>query len=758
MTDLNQILQQMTLEEKVALTVGATAWTTTAIERLGVPQLLMTDGPHGMRLSSDPDVMIAEPFPATCFPTASCLASTWNPALLEKMGAAMAEEAIEYGVGILLGPGANIKRSPLGGRNFEYFSEDPYLSGEMAAALITGLQKTGVGASLKHYSVNNQEHERFSISAEVDQRTLREIYLAGFEIAVKKAQPWSVMCAYNKVNGTLCSEHHQLLTEILKEEWGFEGLVVSDWGAVWDRTKSLLGGLDLEMPGPQDKHVQAVVNDIKNGFVDEAILDKTVLRLLRIIYKAAETPKGKKFDRSAHHQLARKIAGEGMILLKNTGVLPLKETTKLAVIGFSAKTPSYQGNGSSRIKPTQLDSIYDEVVRVTGADAVSFALGYELEGDFDQALIDEAVETAKSAEAAVLCLALPASKESEGYDRKDLDLPVQQEALIRAVGAVQPNTIVILNNGSAIAVKEWVDSTAAILEGWMMGQAGAGAVVDILFGKINPSGKLSETFPVCLEDTPAYINWPGELGKVHYGEGLFVGYRYYDQKNVPVQFPFGHGLSYTSFEYSNAKVSAQQIKDTETVTVSVDVTNTGKVAGKEIVQVYVHDQKSSLVRPQKELKGFAKVELQPGETKTVTVPLNFRAFAFYHPRSNAWVVESGSFDVLIGSSAAEIHASLTLEVESTHAAPLSLNYESTMREWVEDPRGMKVLAPLMEQMQQQFGAALGGGEDGENAIGANFMDMLMEMPLVKVLLFQEGALPMTATEFVDSLLKQVYSE
>lgn len=758
MTDLNHILHQMTLEEKVALTIGATAWTTTAIERLGVPQLLMTDGPHGMRLSSNADTMISEPHPATCFPTASCLASTWNPSLLEDMGAAMAEEALEFGVGILLGPGANIKRSPLGGRNFEYFSEDPYLSGEMAASLITGLQKSGVGASLKHYAVNNQEYQRFSINAEVDERTLREIYLAGFEHAVKKAQPWSVMCAYNKLNGTLCSEHHQLLTEILKEEWGFEGLIVSDWGAVWDRTKSLLAGLDLEMPGPQEKHVQAVIQDVNNGVIDEAILNDTVLRLLKIIFKAAESPKGNVFDRAAHHQLARQIAAEGMVLLKNNGLLPLKPGQTLALIGFAAKTPSYQGNGSSRIKPTQLDSIYDQVVAINGEDKVRYALGYEPEGGIDQTLINEAVKTAQAAEAAVLCLALPASKESEGYDRKDLYLTNNQIALIKAVTTVQPNTIVVLNNGSAVSMQGWIEGTAAVLEGWMMGQAGAGAVAEILFGKINPSGRLSETFPLRLEDTPAYLNWPGELGKVRYGEGLFVGYRYYDEKQVPIQFPFGFGLSYTTFLYSNAHLSSDKIKDIDTLMVSVDVTNTGSMAGKEVVQVYLHDQQSSLVRPFKELKGFAKVELQPGETKTVSIPLGFRAFAFYHPHSQAWITETGQYDILVASSATKIHAVLTVDLESSHVPPLTLNHESTMREWMEDQRGRKVIAPLMENMQRQFHEALGGGDNGENAIGTNFMDMLMEMPLIKVLLFQESALPVSAPEFVEGLLKQVHSE
>ncbi len=571
----------MTLEEKAAFCTGATPWSTLAVERLGIPSIIMTDGPHGVRRASDPNTLTAKSLPATCFPTASCSASTWNPSLLQRMGEAMAEEAIALNVDILLGPGVNMKRSPLGGRNFEYFSEDPYLAGEMAVALINGIQSKGVGTSIKHYAANNQEFERFTISAEVDERTLREIYLPAFEAAVKRAKPWTVMCAYNKVNGTFASEHHQLLTEILKEEWGFEGVVVSDWGAVRDRVKSLVGGVDLEMPGPKHAHVRAVVEAVKSGQLSEEVLNESVRRMLRLVDKAMRTPKGGAFDVDAHHALARQIAAEGMVLLKNNGILPLKGVRKAAVIGRSAREPYFQGGGSSNINPTRVDVPLDELQKQGKGVQWAYAEGYAADESLHPELIDEAVDIARDADVALIFVALPPSKESEGYDRQDLDLSRQQVTLIQAVAKVQPNTVVILNNGAPIVMSEWIDDVAAVLEAWMMGQAGAGAIADILFGKVNPSGKLAETFPLRLADTPAYLNWPGEAGKVRYGEGLYIGYRYYDAREDAVLFPFGFGLSYTTFEYSNPRVSSQSFRDVDGVTVYVDVTNTGKVAGKE---------------------------------------------------------------------------------------------------------------------------------------------------------------------------------
>ncbi|MGC9394136.1 MAG: glycoside hydrolase family 3 C-terminal domain-containing protein [Anaerolineae bacterium] len=756
MPDIESMIQQMTLEEKAALCTGAGPWTTTPIPRLGVPTLVVSDGPHGVRHPMDVSQIGSLSHPATCFPTASSLACTWDVELLREMGEALAAECNALGVGVLLGPGNNMKRTPLCGRNFEYFSEDPYLGGELAANLIEGLQSRGVGASLKHFALNNQEYQRFSISAEAGERAMREIYLTGFEKAVKQGKPWTVMCAYNKLNGVYCSEHHKLLVDILKEEWGFAGFVVSDWGAVHDRVASLQGGLDLEMPGPKPSRVQAVIQAVRDGALDEAVLDEAVRRILEIVYKAAETPKGEAFDQQAHHALARKIAAEGIVLLKNDGVLPLqKGLGRIAVIGRAAKTPHYQGGGSSHINPTLVAIPFDELQQQAGDAELLYAEGYPADDAFRQDLIDKAVTIAKDAEVALLYIALPSYKESEGYDRADLDLTAQQIALIKAVGDAQPNTVVILNNGSAVAMGEWVDHVNAVLEAWMMGQAGGGAIADVLFGKVNPSGKLAETFPVKLPDTPAYINYPGENGQVTYGEGLFIGYRYYEAKQIPVQFPFGYGGSYTTFAYSNASVSAVTFKDIDGLTVTVDVTNTGAVAGKEVVQVYVHDHNSALVRPHKELKGFAKVELQPGETKTVTIPLDFRAFAYYHPGYGQWIAEDGEFDILIGASSADIRCTQTVTLQSTQVLPSLLNRESTMREWMEDPRGKIVFGPMFQQIAEGMDQVMGGDTDGSEMIGIDMMTMLMDMTVLSILYFQEAMLPATPEQIVDGMLQQV---
>jgi beta-glucosidase len=761
MKDIKSIISKMTLEEKAALCTGASHWTTTPVERLGVPEMVVSDGPHGVRRVPDVNSIAQESLPATCFPTASCLASTWDVDLIHKMGEALAEECIALNVDVLLGPGANMKRSPLGGRNFEYFSEDPYLAGEMAASIINGIQSKGVGTSLKHYAANNQEFQRFSISAEVDERTLREIYLAAFEKAVKQAQPWTVMCSYNKVNGTFASEHHYLLTEILKNEWGFEGLVVSDWGAVRDRVAALKGGLDWEMPGPQERRVKAVVEAVRSGELDETLLDESVRRILRIVFKARETPKTGTFDVDAHHELAHKIASEGMILLKNNGLLPLKGQQHIAVIGRAAENAHFQGGGSSHINPTKVAVPFKELQTQAGNAELTYAEGYPTDNSFRQDMLDQAVTLAQSADVAVLYIALPTFKESEGYDRTDLDLTEQQVALIKAVAKVQPKTVVVLNNGAPVAMSAWLDDVAAVLEGWMMGQAGGVAIADVLFGKVNPCGKLAETFPLKLADTPARINWPGGAGEVRYGEGLFIGYRYYDAKQMPVLFPFGYGLSYTTFAYRNAKASAKTFKDVDGLTVTVDVSNTGNLAGKETVQVYVRDQKSGLVRPEKELKGFAKVELQPGQTKPVSIQLDFRAFAYYHPEYKQWITEDGDFDILIAASAADVRQTLTVTLESTLSLPCILDKESTIREWMADPRGKAVFGPFFAQMESAARKMFGGGDNErygtESAIGMDIMEMFSDMPLVSVLMFQQDALPMHPEDLVAGLLMQAHN-
>jgi beta-glucosidase len=756
MRDITAIIKQMTLEEKAALCTGASFWTTTAVERLGVPEMVVSDGPHGVRRVGDIHSISSGSLPATCFPTASCMAATWNVDLLCEVGQALAEECNALNVDVLLGPSNNMKRTPLCGRNFEYFSEDPFLAGELAAGYILGVQSKGVGVSLKHYAVNNQEYHRSFVNAKVDERALREIYLSGFETAVKKGKPWTVMCAYNKVNGTYCSEHHGLLVDILKDEWGFEGLVVSDWGAVHDRVASLNGGLDLEMPGPKDQRVKAVVDAVRNGQLEEAVLNESVRRILGVVFKAAQTPKGAQFDVEAHHALARKVAADGIVLLKNNGILPLQNPQRLVVIGRSAIQPYYQGGGSSHISPTKLAVPLEELRNLAGKAEMTYYEGYPAGEGFQQDLIDKAVEAAREAEVALLFVSLPSSKESEGYDRPDLDLTSHQVALIKAVTAVQPQTVVILNSGSAVTMSEWIEKPAAVLEAWMMGQAGGGAIADVLYGVVNPSGKLAETFPLKLADTPAYVNYPGENREVRYGEGIYIGYRFYDAKQMQVLFPFGYGLSYTTFAYSSLKVSKTAFKDMEGLTVTVDVTNTGRTTGKETVQVYVRDRKSSLVRPLKELKGFAKVELRPGETKNVIIPLDFRSFAFYHPSYKRWICEDGEYDILIGASSVDIRFTQTVTLQSTQELPCILDRVSTVREWQNDPRGKTVFEPVLKTLMVQMAGLFGAGEENSHAIGMDMEGFMLDMPLLDLFQFNESGLPQPASDLVDSLLADVH--
>lgn len=752
MIDIQSLVNQMTLEEKAALCTGATAWTTTAIKHLGLPELFVADGPHGIRRVADLTSMVMQSLPATCFPTASATASSWDVDLLREMGQALAEEAISLGVDVILGPGVNMKRSPLCGRNFEYFSEDPYLAGAMACGLVEGIQSEGVGTSLKHFAANNQEFERFSISAEVDERTLREIYFPAFEMAVTQAKPWTVMCSYNRINGTHASQNAWLLTDVLKKEWGFDGFVVSDWGAVRDRVAALKAGLDLEMPGPKQTRVNAVIEAVRDGELAEAALDEAVRRILTIVCRAAQTPKGKPFDAATHHELARKIAANSMVLLKNNGVLPLKAPQHVAVIGRAAKEAYFQGGGSSHINPTRVDEPFEELQKAAPNARLTYAEGYPKDDHIDHTLIDEAVAVAKQADVALLYVALPPHKESESYDRLDLDLSVHQVALIQAVAAAQPNTVVILNNGAPVVMGEWIGDVAAVLEAWMMGQAGGGAIADILFGRVNPSGKLAETYPQRLVDTPAHLNFPGENGKVRYGEGLYIGYRFYEAKDIPVLFPFGHGLSYTTFGYSNMRVSAGTFKDVEGLTVAVDITNTGQVAGQEIVQIYVHDHVARLPRPLKELKGFMKVSLQPGETQTVSCFLDSRAFAYYDPAYQMWITEDGQFDILIGASSADIRCRQTVTLKSTLQLPTILHDESTIRAWLDDPVGRPILEPIFHEMVKD-GGPFNAGETEE--VPMDMLNFFLDLPLRAFLHFQEQSLTQPPDNIAKMLLEQV---
>lgn len=751
--DIQELISQMTLEEKASLCSGLDFWHLKGIERLGIPSIMVTDGPHGLRKQqqSADHLGIYNSVPATCFPSAVGLASSWNRELVEKVGIALGEECQAEGVAILLGPGANIKRSPLCGRNFEYFSEDPYLSSEMAASHIKGVQSQGVGTSLKHFAVNNQEHRRMSVDVIVDERTLREIYLASFEGAVKQAQPWTVMCSYNKVNGEYASENKYLLTDILKDEWGFEGFVVSDWGAVNERVKGLAAGLDLEMPSSNGIGDQKIVEAVKNGTLPEEVLDKAVERILRVIFKAVDRKKeNASYDKEAHHQLAREVARECMVLLKNEErILPLKKEGTIAVIGEFAKNPRYQGGGSSHVNPTKLDNIYEEIKKTAGNNAnILYAQGYNLEKDeIDEQLIQEAKKVAIQSDVAILFVGLPERYESEGYDRQHLRIPDNHQKLIEAVTEVQPNVVVVLSNGSPIEMP-WLDKVKGVLEAYLGGQALGGAIADLLFGDANPSGKLAETFPRELSHNPSYLNFPGEGDKVEYKEGIFVGYRYYDKKNIEPLFPFGYGLSYTTFEYSNLSISKKEMLDTETVTVTVNVKNTGEMAGKEIVQLYVKDVESSVIRPEKELKGFEKIELQPGEEKTVTFTLDKRAFAYYNVDLKDWHVESGEFEILIGKSSRDIVLKDSIYVKSTVKLKRAFHRNTTIGDLLDDPTVASIAKELLAKISET-NPLMNVSEDDE---AYEMMTAMMRyMPLRALVNFSQG-------NFTEKMLDKLLNE
>ncbi|MCA9889064.1 MAG: glycoside hydrolase family 3 C-terminal domain-containing protein [Anaerolineae bacterium] len=739
----------MTLEEKAALCTGASPWRTVGIERLGLEPIVLSDGPHGLRRASEIDSMMVESLPATCFPVAATLSSSWDVELAGKLGQAIAEEAIDIGVDIVLGPGMNIKRSPLCGRNFEYFSEDPLLAGKMAAGLIEGMQSKGVGACVKHFAVNNQETRRFTVDAVVDERTLHEIYLAGFELAIRSSKPWTVMCSYNSVNGTFAAENHYLLTEVLRDQWDFEGFVMSDWGAVHDRPEGVKAGLDLEMPGPSPDRTQAVIDAVNSGDLDMATLDTVVERLLKVILHAQETPKGGgAIDVEGHHALARSIAADCMVMLKNEdGVLPLEGNERIAVIGQAARMPVFQGGGSSHINTTKVDNALEFLRQ---RSEVQYAIG-DASVELNQEAIDEAVVLANNADVALLFIALPESVESEGYDRPNLYLTPQQVALIHAVAAANPRVVVILNNGSAIDMHSWINDVDAIIEAWLPGQAGAGAVVDILFGDVNPSGKLGETFPIKLSDTPCHLNFPGEKDTVHYGEGIYVGYRGYDAMERDVLFPFGFGLSYTQFEYSNLSVSTTNFKLGQPLTVTLDVTNVGYVAGKEIVQLYVSDVESRLPRPIKELKAFAKVALEPGETKQVTLTLDDRAFMFYDPDYGQWLAEAGTFDLLVGASSADIRLTAQVNLTEGSAVASLLHVYSTLKDWMSDPKGAEIVKPMIDNFASQ---AMGDAE----ALGVDSMLVFFQdLPLTQVLRFTGAGGSESPDKIVQALVDKVHA-
>jgi beta-glucosidase len=687
-----EILEKLTPEEKASLCSGKDFWTLKSVERLGLSSIMVTDGPHGLRKQkgNGDHLGLNESVPSTCFPAACASACSFDREMLKSAGRAIAEECLSEQVAVILGPGANIKRNPLCGRNFEYFSEDPFLSGEMAAALIEGIQEKGTGTSLKHYAANNQETSRMTSDSVVDERALREIYLAGFERAVRKAQPWTVMCSYNRVNGTYACENKKLLTDILRSEWGFKGLVMTDWGAMDDRVAAVKAGLDLEMPGSRGYTDAKILEALKNGTLSKAELDAVVFRIVELILasqKSLENVKGAGFDAAAHHALARKAAAKSAVLLKNEGLLPLVKGQSAAVIGAFAKVPRYQGAGSSRINPTRLDSAFDELL--AAGVKVEYAQGYvqgRAETADEESLIREATALAAKKDTALVFAGLPDEYESEGFDRVSMDMPPGYNRLIEAVAAANPNTVVVLHQG-APALLPWAGKVKGILLMYLGGQAVGGAAADLLTGAANPEGKLAESWPLSPSDVSSHRYFPGKGKTAEYRESIFVGYRHYDAADKALAWPFGYGLSYTSFEYSDLVLERTSFKKGEKLRVEFTVKNTGSREGAEAAQVYIALKASAILRVPKELKGFEKVFLKPGESKRVSMILDERSFAYYNVPHGSWAVEGGIYSVLAGSSSADIRLKGEIQVEGDGLE--------------------KALAPLGEKLAEYFSQGKG---------------------------------------------------
>ena len=750
---IKELVAQMTLEEKAGLCSGLDFWHTKSVDRLGVESVMVSDGPHGLRKQDQEadHLGMNDSIKAVCMPAACATAASFDREQLYRVGQAIGDSCQHEKLGVVLGPAVNIKRSPLCGRNFEYFSEDPYLAGEMSAAFINGVQSRNVGTSIKHFAANNQEHRRMSSSSNADERTLREIYFPAFETAVKKAQPWTVMCSYNRINGVYASEDPWLLTRVLREDWGFEGYVVSDWGAVSDRVVGLKAGLDLEMPASGGVNDAKIVEAVRNGTLDEAVVDLAAERILRINYKyldnaRPETP----WDMEAQHLLSAEVAADSMVLLKNEGVLPLNKKDTVAFIGEFAVKPRFQGGGSSHINSFKTTSAMEAAEGLK----VTYARGYSVAADSTtEEWIAEAVEAAKHAKVAVIFAGLPDSYESEGYDRTHMQLPACQNRLIEAVAAANPNTVVVLHNGSPVEMP-WIGHVKGVLEAYLGGQAVGLATVRVLFGEVNPSGRLPESFPKKLSDTPSYLFYGGEGDNADYREGVFVGYRYYDRKDMEVLFPFGYGLSYTTFAYSNLRLSAETISDTDTLTATVTVKNTGSRTGKTVVQLYVGDPESTVFRPVRELKDFAKVELQPGESRDVTFTLDKRAFAYWNEEIHDWHVESGEFTIEVGQSSRNMECSASVYVMSTTKLPKHYTMDTIFMDLMADPEAMEVMQPMMGAIQR----ALTPGSEDKSAAAAEAITeemnlaMMKYMPLRGALSFGGGSV---TREQIEDLLVQL---
>ncbi|MEU8139066.1 glycoside hydrolase family 3 C-terminal domain-containing protein [Streptodolium elevatio] len=724
----------LSLEQKARILTGRDHTTSHPVREADVPSIVLVDGPHGVRppQTAADHLGINESLPATCFPPAVAVGSSWDPEVAAQVGEAVAREARTYGIDVVLGPGVNIKRSPLCGRNFEYYSEDPLLSGVLAGAHVRAMQSAGVGASLKHFAANNQENDRVHVSADVDERTLREIYFPAFERVVTDAKPATVMCSYNRINGVFAAENRWLLTEVLRDEWGFDGLVISDWGAVHDRVAALTAGMDLAMPMDWGVGEAAVLAAVGAGELDESVVDRSVRRILALAAKATgaeATSSGttEDFDVDAHHALARQLAAECAVLLKNDGgTLPLAADARIAVIGAFATAPRYQGGGSSHINATRTDAALDAIRGLASSpDAVRFAQGFTLKCT-DEALREEAVAAAREADVAVVFAGLAEADESEGYDRETIDLPAAQVEVIRAVAAEARRTVVVLSNGGVVSLEGWHDDVDAILEGWLLGQAGGGALADLLFGAANPSGRLAESIPFRLADNPSYLNFPGELGHVRYGEGVMVGYRHYTSIALPVRYPFGHGLSYTTFATDQLEAT---LTGDDTAEVAVTVTNTGTRAGKHVVQVYVATSAGPVRRPARELRAFTKVALEPGESRRVAFTLDRRAFAYYNVEQSGWAVAGGEYTIQIADNAVDVTAEavLTLPGDAPETQPLTI--ESSLGEWLAHP----VVGP---ELTARLSTAAPAPKDEEEAEeNARLLRMAAPMPMSQFFLY-----------------------
>lgn len=711
---IKDLLSKLTLEEKAGLCSGKDFWRTKPVDRLGIPSVMVSDGPSGLRTQVENGFNENDSRTSVSFPSGCATASSFDRSLLRHLGEILGEEANNYNVSTVLGPAINIKRSPLCGRNFEYLSEDPYVSGELGAAYISGVQSKNVGTSVKHFAANNQETNRFSVSEEVDERTLREIYLPGFETCVKKSAPTTIMCSYNAINGELSSQNKWLLKDLLRDEWGYKGMVVSDWGAVYNRVKGIKADLSLEMPYSGGHTDNDIVQAVKSGELTMEELDEAVSHVLEMVLNYTENKQSGVFDMEKDHAESGRIAEESCVLLKNdkvsgSEVLPIKAPAeKVLFVGCFAENPRYGGGGSSKIKCYKMTSAID-AAREAGLN-VKYVKGYN--DDFEttsQALTDEALAAAREADTVVVFAGLPESFESEGADRTSLDMPQVQNELIEKLAAVNPRIVVLLHNGSPVAMP-WVNKVPAILECYLGGENIGTAQINLLFGKANPCGKLAETFPLRLEDTPCYMYYPGNGRTCVYAEEIFVGYRWYDSRKMPVLFPFGHGLSYTSFEYSDLKVSKAAFKDSDGVEVSVTVKNTGSVAGKEIVQLYVSDKTGVEIRPEKELKGFEKVELKAGESKTVTFKLDQRSFAYWNTDTKEWYAPSGTYIISAAASSRDIRLTAQVDVTSSGKKAFTITPQTTMGDML---RNREMEAIIKPEFEKSCDAVIGNISDEE---------------------------------------------